>query len=69
MEENTRLPFEFVGTTSTPLSVDPAEYKGKTLPQVTELLEKQLAELSPGVTFFRDDIVLAAESIANANDE
>lgn len=62
-----RLPFEFVGTKTAPLSIDPAEYKGMTTPQVTREIMKLLREIEPGVSFFEDDATLAAEQVVAVN--
>lgn len=62
---SSRIDFEFVGTTSQPLSLDPAEFVNKTIPQITEEVMKTLREIAPGVSFFHDDVVLAAETLAN----
>lgn len=56
---------EFVGTKCTGLSVDPKEYTGMTVPAITEALLRTLAEIDPGVNFWPDDVVLAANEIAN----
>lgn len=62
-----RIDFEFVGTTSAPLSLEPAEFAGKTVPQVTDEIMKLLREIKPDVSFFEDDLVLAADALLSAN--
>lgn len=61
-----RIPFEFVGTTSKPLSIDPAEFAGMKVPEITAEMLKMLSEIAPGVSFFLDDVVLAAETVSEA---
>lgn len=58
-----RLPFEFVGTTTAPLSVDPSEFTGMTVPQISQELLKMLREIKPDANFFEDDTLLAAEAV------
>lgn len=60
-----RIDFEFVGTTSKPISLDPEEFAGKAIPDITEEILLTLSEIAPDVTFFHDDVVLAAETLAN----
>ena len=60
-----RIDFQFVGTTSKPLSLDPTEFKGLPVMRITEEILLTLSEIAPDVTFFHDDVVLAAEQIAN----
>jgi hypothetical protein len=60
-----RIDFEFVGTTCKALSLDPTEFKGQTIPQIAGEVMKVLSEMAPDVNFFVDDVVLAAEQIAN----
>ncbi len=60
-----RLDFQFVGTTSKPLSIDPCEWHGMPVAKITEEILLTLSEIAPDVTFFHDDVVLAAEQIAN----
>lgn len=60
-----RIPFEFVGTTSKKLTLDPAEFRDQSVPQITLEVQRVLREIAPDVSFFTDDIVLAAEQLAN----
>lgn len=60
-----RLDFTFVGTTNKGLSLDPKEFADMPLPKVTEEIALLLSAIAPDVTFFHDDIVLAAEQLAN----
>ncbi len=62
-----RLDFEFVGTTSKALSLDPTEFAGMRVPQITGEILKTLGEIAPGVNFFTDDVVLAAEQLAGVD--
>jgi hypothetical protein len=61
------LDFEFVGTTSARLSIDSKEFEGCSIVRITEDIQKVLREMAPDVSFFIDDIVLAAEAVANAS--
>lgn len=61
------IDFEFVGTTSAPLSLDPTEFEGLSVPQVTDEIKKLLAGIAPGVSFFEDDVVLAAEQLTGVD--
>lgn len=58
-----RIPFEFVGTKTAPLSLDPTEFAGMPVQAVTREILKMLREIEPGVSFFEDDAVLAAEVV------
>lgn len=62
-----QLHFEFVGTTCKECSLDPAEWAGQSVSQITEELLKILGEIAPGVNFFVDDIVLAAHELAQGD--
>jgi hypothetical protein len=62
-----RLNFEFCGTKSTPMSIDPTEYKGLSVPRITSAILQQLRSISPGVDFFEQDIELAAIEIKEVN--
>lgn len=60
-----RLDFEFVGTTSKSLSLDPAEFRNQSINKIADEVHRILREIAPGVSFFHDDVVLAAEQLAN----
>lgn len=62
-----RLPFTFNGLVSTPLSIDPAEFRGLATPAITAQLTELLSGISPNVSFFPDELELAAEEIGKAN--
>jgi hypothetical protein len=55
--------YEFVGTTCTALSLDPAEFAGLTISQITGEILDVLAAIAPGVDFFPADIVEAANDL------
>lgn len=59
-----RQSFEFVGTTSVACSFDPAEFRGLTVSQITEEVKTVLSSIKPDVSFFEDDVVLAANELA-----
>jgi len=59
-----RKSFQFVGTTCTELSLDPAEFVGMTVPAITGEILEVLQSLAPGVSFFTDDVVEAANELA-----
>lgn len=63
-----RQSFEFVGTISTPISVDPAEYKGMSVPKITASILKTLREIQPGASFFEQDVEMAAIAVAEENE-
>jgi len=58
-----RIDFEFTGIVSTPLSLDPAEFKGATIPEITALVLQTLHGIDARVSFFEDDARLAAETL------
>lgn len=58
-----RLNFTFVGTTCQDVSLDPGEFAGQSVPQITDEIKRVLAEIRPDVSFFEDDVVLAAEQL------
>jgi hypothetical protein len=60
-----RLNFELVGTVCTPISVDPAEYLGMTVPQATAEILKTAKEINPTANYFLDDAVLAANQVVS----
>lgn len=61
-----RIDFTFVGQTNRPLSLDPAEFTGMTVPTITAEIKRTLRDIAPDVSFFEDDIVLAADVLAGA---
>lgn len=61
-----RIEFEFVGQVSTPLSLDPAEFAGRSVPQITADIMATLKSIDPRVSFFEDDAQLAAEQLFEA---
>ena len=61
-----RKQFEFVGSTSTRLSLDPTEYIDWTVPQIAADILRTLKAISPDVTFFEEDVVMAANDLAGA---
>lgn len=62
-----RLDLEFHGTTSRALSLDPKEFSGKSLNKITAEILMVLSDINPGVNFFTEDVVEAAEAILEAN--
>jgi hypothetical protein len=61
-----RIDFEFVGTTSASLSLDPTEFVGSAK-TITAEIKRLLSEIKPDVSFFEDDVELAAEQLQIAN--
>lgn len=59
-----RIPLTFVGTTSKSFSLDPAEYKGMSVPAITEAIKDVLRSIAPEVSFYEQDIVEAAILVA-----
>lgn len=59
-----RLQFNAVGTITEGFSVDPEEYRGLTIPQMTTALVDTLRSINPKASFFLDDCVEFANSIA-----
>jgi hypothetical protein len=57
------MEFEFEGSLTVPLDVDPSEYEGLEIPEVTEELLNLLAAMAPGADFFEDDVANAAAAI------
>ncbi len=55
------IDFQFMGTRSTRLSLDPAEFDGLTTPQITDEIVRTLRAIAPDTSFFDEDVVLAAE--------
>lgn len=64
--EKPRLDFEFVGTTNRPLSLDPEEFKGWPVQRVEAAILDMLKSIAPDVSFFPDDIALAAVALSDA---
>lgn len=58
-----RIDFEFSGLVNTPLSLDPAEFRGATVPEITGLILQTLRGIDGRVSFFEDDARLAAETL------
>ncbi len=65
---NGRLEFDFTGSSSHALSVDPCEYRGLSLVLAERALLVALSEVAPGVSFFKDDVILAAAVVVEANE-
>lgn len=61
-----RISCEFVGTMSQGLSFDPVEFRGMAVSQITDEIMRMLSSIHPGVNFFLDDIVVAADQVAEA---
>lgn len=59
-----RRQFEFVGSTSTRLSLDPTEYIDMSVPQITTDILRTLKAISPDVDYFEEDVVMAANDLA-----
>ncbi len=64
-----RLPFSFTGQVSTPLSVDATEFRGWPVPRITAELKSLLSGIQAGVSYFDDELEMAAEAIVTANGE
>lgn len=58
-----RIDLEFMGTVSRPLSLDPAEFRGQPVERIEGEIRKLLKGIGPEVSFFSDDIALAAQVI------
>lgn len=58
-----RISFEFTGTKSTPLSLDPREYHGLSVPAITAALRGILRSMDADVDFFSPDIEFAAATL------
>lgn len=63
--EAERLDFTFVGTTNRNLSLDPAEFKGRSVDGVEKEIYGLLRSIAPDVSFFHDDIALAAVALTD----
>jgi hypothetical protein len=61
-----RMHFTFVGTTSKSVSLDPREYRGKSLPTITKQVMDVMRSIAPDVDFFEEDIVEAASELVYA---
>lgn len=66
-DEKQRLDFEFVGTVSRPLSLDPDEFKGWPQERIEGEIAKLLKGIAPDVSFFSDDIALAAVALTGVD--
>lgn len=53
----------FVGTTSKTVDLDPSEYVGMTVPQITADIMKTLRDIAPDVNFWDPEIEMAAIEI------
>jgi hypothetical protein len=60
----TRQLHTFVGTTSKTISLDPAEYRGMSVPAITEEIKNVLRSIAPDVSFYEQDVVEAAILVA-----
>ena len=59
-----RQAYQFVGTSTHTLELDPSEYRGMSTPQITREVKKLLAGIAPGVSFFPEDIAQAVHELA-----
>jgi len=59
-----RLVCTFVGSTSKTISLDPAEFRGMTVPAITEAITEVLRGIAPDVSFYEQDVVEAATLVA-----
>lgn len=59
-----RIDFEFMGTRSVALRLDPEEFRGMPVPKITGEILSMLRSLEPDVSFFNDDVQLAAEQLS-----
>lgn len=59
------MDFEFVGTTTVSVKLDPGEYVGMDYPGVVMDIEMLLMGIAPGVNFFPDDVCFAATHIVS----
>ena len=63
-----RFDFSFTGTKQINLNLDPGEYRGQSVPQITESILKTLREIDSSVSYFNEDAELAAIALNSAND-
>lgn len=61
-----RLDFAFVGTSTHSLSLDPDEFARLPTPRVEAEIMRMLRSIAPDVSFFPDDVALAAVALADA---
>lgn len=59
--------FSFNGAINTEIDLDPDEYLGLEPPEITEEIFAVLSEIDPDADYFDEDVVFAAEVIAEAN--
>jgi len=64
VDENERLPFSFTAQLSTPLSLDPREFRGLSEHAIEAEIKKILQGINPNVSYFDDEIGLAAGVIS-----
>jgi len=62
-----RFDFNFVGTVEVPLNLDPAEFRGKTVAQISAEVLNTLRSINRDASFFEQDTELAAIAIYEAN--
>lgn len=55
-----RISFEFSGTKSTPLSLDPREYKNLSVEKIASIIAAHLHAEDPSVDYWGPDIEMAA---------
>ena len=60
-----RKEFTFVGSTSTPLSFDPAEFRGLSLHEAELEVKRMLLAVTPQVDYWPEDIAYAALELVN----
>ncbi len=58
-----RLPFEFIGTTTGAVDLDPEEFRGMKLWEIALAIETLLDEGAPGVSFSPGDMLAAAHCL------
>ncbi len=66
-ETGERLDFAFTAQLSTPLSLDPNEFKGQGRDAIAASIKKTLRDINSTVSYFTDEIDMAADLIAETN--
>lgn len=62
-----RVTFTVFFTDSTDLNLDPREFRGKSVPAITEEIKAVLRSIAPHADFFEQDIVHAADYLHAAS--
>jgi len=63
-----RREFTFVGSTSTPLSFDPAEFRGLSQQEAELEVKRMLLAQNPTVEYWPEDVAYAAAELLEGNE-